>query len=56
LAELKISMEGVKNVKSHWMDSNYNTVKGVLIRSILLDMMGKLVHIKKLKVHGRTNG
>ena len=38
------------------MDLNYNTVKGVHIYGILLDMMGKLEHIKKLKVHGRTNG
>jgi len=30
------------------MDLNYNTVKGVHIYGILLDMMGKLEHIKKL--------
>ena len=28
------------------MDLNYNTAKGVHICRILLDMMGKLVHIR----------
>jgi len=41
-----VSMRNLKNIKTHRMDSNYNTAKGLHICGMLLDMMGKLLYIR----------